>query len=152
MATPKPTFFLNLPITSLPASKTFYTALGFTPVEAWSDSETAAFLFPAPNQGVSLMLYSHTRFKQFLRPGGGAAIADARTTTEALFSVMRKTTKAVDEWLERVEDAGGKRDPYVMEGFGAGMGMYCRSWEDLDGHVWEVIAMLRMESEGGKAS
>lgn len=151
MSTPNPTFFLNLPTASLPPSKTFYTALGFTPVEAWSDSETAAFLLPAPNEGVSLMLHSHTRFKQFLRPGGGAAIADARTTTEALFSVMRKTKEAADEWLERVEGAGGKRDPYVMEGFGAEMGMYCRSWEDLDGHVWEVAVMIGTEGEAGKA-
>jgi hypothetical protein len=29
-----------------------------------------------------------------------------------------------------------------MEGFGEGMGMYVRSWEDLDGHVWEACAML----------
>ncbi|KAK4034178.1 hypothetical protein C8A01DRAFT_49375 [Parachaetomium inaequale] len=140
--TPRPTFFLNLPTTSLPTATAFYTALSFTPVQAWSDAQTAAFLLPAPNQAVALMVHTHDRFAQFTRPG--TAIADARASSQALFSIMCKDKEGVDGWLERVERAGGKRDPYVMEGYGEGMGMYVWSWEDLDGHVWEGVCMLGM--------
>lgn len=51
--------------------------------------------------------------------------------------------------MGKVEGAGGKRDPYVMEGFGQGMGMYVRSWEDLDGHIWEGVCLLSGSEEGG---
>lgn len=137
---PKPTFFLNLPTTSLPAATTFYTTLNFTHVPAWSDAETSSFLLPFPNHGIALMLHTHSRFKTFTRRD--SAIADAKATTESLFSVMCRNKEAVDGWLERAERAGGKKDPYVMEGYGEGMGMYVRSWEDLDGHVWEACFML----------
>jgi hypothetical protein len=29
-----------------------------------------------------------------------------------------------------------------MPGYGAGYGMYTRSFADLDGHIWEVVAIL----------
>jgi predicted lactoylglutathione lyase len=148
---PKPTFFLNLPTTSLPAATTFYTALNFTHIPTWSDPSTSAFLLPAPNQSVALMLHDHARFQTFTRPG--SAIADARAATEALFSVMCRSREAVEGWVDAVERAGGRKDPYVMEGFGEAMGMYVRSWEDLDGHVWEACFMLGREGvdlrEGG---
>jgi predicted lactoylglutathione lyase len=146
---PKPTFFLNLPTTSLPAATTFYTALNFTHVPTWSDPSTAAFLLPSPNQSVALMLHTHDRFATFTRTGSARAIADARATTEALFSIMCRSREAVEGWVERVEGAGGKKDPYVMEGFGEAMGMYVRSWEDLDGHVWEACFMLGHGQGGG---
>ncbi|KAK3291298.1 uncharacterized protein B0H64DRAFT_45654 [Chaetomium fimeti] len=137
---PRPTFFLNLPTTSLPTATTFYTTLGFTPVPAWNDDSTSVLLLPAPNQSVCLMLHTHSRFAQFTRRG--TAIADPRAAQQALFSIMCKDKEGVDGWLGRAEGAGGKRDPYVMEGFGEGMGMYVRSWEDLDGHVWEGVCLL----------
>lgn len=140
-----PTFFLNLPTASLPRAIAFYTALGFTPVPAWSDHSTATFLLPAPNQTISLMLHANDRFARFTRPG--SSIADARTSTQALFSILWNDRESVDKWLEKAEGAGGKKDPYVMEGFGEEMGMYTRSWEDLDGHIWEGFCMLAKDSE-----
>ncbi|KAK4128038.1 hypothetical protein N657DRAFT_667400 [Parathielavia appendiculata] len=137
---PKPTFFLNLPTTSVPSAKAFYTALGFPPLEAWSDAETASFMLPEPNQTMALMVHAHQRFKTFMRPAG--TVVDAHTSTETLFSIACENREEVDGWLAKVEGAGGKKDTYVMEGFGEGMGMYCRSWEDLDGHVWEAVAMI----------
>lgn len=137
---PTPTFFLNLPTTSLPTATTFYTTLGFTPVPAWTDASTSVFLLPAPNQNVCLMLHTHARFTEFIRPG--SAIADARATQQTLFSIGCRDKEGVDAWLGKVEGAGGKKDPYVMEGFGEAMGMYVRSWEDLDGHVWEGVCLL----------
>ncbi|KAG7285885.1 hypothetical protein NEMBOFW57_008179 [Staphylotrichum longicolle] len=136
---PKPTFFVNLPAASLSAATAFYTAIGLTPITAWSDPSSTAFLLPAPNDSVCLMLHAHPRFKQFMRPD--ASVVDAHTSTEALFSIAHDSKDAVDDWLAKVEGAGGKKDPYVLDGFGEGMGMYTRSWADLDGHVWEGFFM-----------
>ncbi|KAL2255333.1 hypothetical protein VTK26DRAFT_3589 [Humicola hyalothermophila] len=138
--TAKPTFLVNLPTTSLPAATAFLKALNFTHLTAWSDSSTTSFLLPPPNQSVGVMLHAHARMKDFIRPG--TAIADARATTAAVYTVMAETREEVDRWMERVERAGGKADPYVMQGLEA-MGMYVRSWEDpVDGHLWEVCAMV----------
>jgi len=75
-----------------------------------------------------------------MRPN--SAVVDAHASTETIFSIMCDTKEDVDRWLEKVEKAGGNKDPYVMEAFGEGMGLYVRSWEDRDGHVWEFVAML----------
>ena len=151
---PKPTFFLNLPVASIDSSTKFYTSIGFTHIKDWSDASTTAFLLPSPNQSVCLMIHTHTRFKEFMRPN--TSVVDAKSSTETLFSFMCDNKEAVDGWLEKVEQAGGKRDPYVMEKYGEGMGMYTRSWEDLDGHIWEVLVMTgpcggSASGEGAKA-
>lgn len=85
-------------------------------------------------------MHTHERFKQFIRPN--SAVVDARTSTETIFSIMCDTKEEVDRRFEKVEKAGGKKDPYVLEAFGEEMGVYVRSWEDQDGHIWEFAAML----------
>ncbi|KAL2134855.1 hypothetical protein VTI74DRAFT_10661 [Chaetomium olivicolor] len=139
-AEPAPTFFINLPTTSLSEAAEFFTSLNFTRVEAWSDASTTTLLLPAPNSTICLMLHAHSRFRQFMRPG--SSIANPHTSTEVLFSIRCETREEVDGWLDRVEKAGGKRDPYVMDKYGEGMGMYVRSWADGEGHVWECFCML----------
>ncbi|KXX75071.1 hypothetical protein MMYC01_208928 [Madurella mycetomatis] len=139
--TDPPTFFINLPTTSLPASTAFYTSLDFYHVKTWSDDKTAAFRLPSPNSSICLMLHTHPRMKEFMRPS--ASIADAHTTTEALFTVMCQTREEVDSWLSKAKEAGGVLDPYKLPGHGEEMGMYSRSWADLDGHVWEACAMVK---------
>ncbi|KAH6843276.1 hypothetical protein B0I37DRAFT_437474 [Chaetomium sp. MPI-CAGE-AT-0009] len=103
---PNPTFFLNLPTTSLPASTAFYTTLGFTPVPAWADESTSVLLLPAPNESVCLMLHTRDGFARFTRPG--TAVADPRATQQVLFSIMCRDKGEVDGWLGRVEGAGGR--------------------------------------------
>jgi len=86
------------------------------------------------------MVHSHERFKTFIRPG--TDVNDARKNTEVLFSIAAETKAQVDEWVDLAVKAGGEADPYVMEGNGASMGMYVRSFGDLDGHIWEVVAVV----------
>lgn len=139
MTTATPTLYLNIHTTSPSASAAFFTALNFSPVPAYSDTQTQSLRLPAPNSSICLMLHDHARFKTFIRPG--TEPNDARKTTEVLFSIAAETKDEVDGWVERAVGAGGEADPYVMEGHGEGMGMYVRSFGDLDGHVWEVVAM-----------
>lgn len=140
MSSDKPTIFLNTTAANPSASAAFYTALGFISLPTWSDDSSKSFTLPSPNQRVCVMVHSHDRFKEFIRPG--SSISDAHRVTETLFSVAVDTREEVDEWLNKAVEAGGQKDPYVMEGFGKSCGMYTRSFADLDGHIWEVLYNL----------
>lgn len=100
----------------------------------------ASFLVPSRNNSIPLIIHTHRCLKTFMRLH--TEVVDARASTEALFSIMSDTREEVDEWLGKVEKAVGKKDPYIMEGFGEAMGIHCRSQEDLDGHIWEVVAVV----------
>lgn len=134
-----PTFFLNLHTADPEASLQFFTAIGFTPVPQYSDDKTKTLRFPAPNDALCLMLHAHARFKEFIRPG--TDVNDATKTTEALMTLGVSKKELVDEAIDKAVRAGGSPDPFVMEGYGQGMGMYSRSFADLDGHIWEVAFM-----------
>ena len=138
MATP--TLYLNIPTSNLDSSHKFFMALGFSPVPEYSDGNTKAFRLPAPNTSVCLMVHTHTRFKEFMRPG--TEVTDATKTTEVLISLSAEKKEEVDDWLAKAVEAGGSADPFTMPAYGAECGMYSRSFADVDGHIWEVVAML----------
>ena len=135
-----PTLYLNIPTTNPDASLKFFTALGFDPVPEYSDADTKAFRLPAPNSTVCVMSHSHKRFKEFMRPG--TEVGDATKTTEVLISLSAEKKEDVDAWIAKAVTAGGSADPFTMPGYGAECGMYTRSFADLDGHIWEVVAMV----------
>lgn len=66
-------------------------------------------------------------------------VADPRKVTGALYCLSAESKKHVDEVVEKAERAGGKRDVSAKQD--DGQMMYGRSFEDLDGHVWEVMWM-----------
>jgi uncharacterized protein len=135
-----PTFYLNIHTSDPSAAADFFTALGFPAVPEYSDAETKSFRLPAPNSSMCLMLHAHKRMKSFMRPN--TEVNDATKTTEALFSLAAEKKEEVDEMLGKAVKAGGTADPYVMKDYGADCGMYSRSFADLDGHIWEVVAMV----------
>lgn len=144
-----PTFYLNLHTASPSASQTFYTAIGFTPVPEYTDEATRSFRLPAPNNAICLMIHdAQKRFKEFIRPGTDTN--DAKKTTEALFSIAVNEKEKVDEMLRKAEEAGGEKDPFVMEGYGQGMSMYSRSFADVDGHIWEAVFSLPVPAKAGE--
>jgi uncharacterized protein len=64
-------------------------------------------------------------------------IADATRTTEAINALSADSREQVDETVERALAAGGQPwNPIMEEG-----PMYAGSFQDLDGHVWEVLHM-----------
>ncbi|RYP50473.1 hypothetical protein DL769_010944 [Monosporascus sp. CRB-8-3] len=146
----KPGFFLNLATADTAAADAFFKALGFAPLPDWNDDQSKSFRFPHPNEQIVLMVHGPARFKEFMRPD--TDIVDAKKATEALFSVSVETREEVDEWLARVTKAGGTLDPYKLEKFGEEMGMYSRSFADLDGHIWEVLATIHGGVCGGASS
>jgi predicted lactoylglutathione lyase len=79
------------------------------------------------------MLLTKAKFREFTKK----PVADANKTTEVLTCLSVESKLKVDEVLDAALQAGATeaRDP-MDYGF-----MYGRSFNDLDGHIWEIIWM-----------
>ena len=124
--------FVNLPVTDLDASKTFYEAVGATNNPAFTD-ETAACMVIADGS-IHVMLLTHEKWATFT----SKAIPDAHTHAQVLLCVSTDSREAVDGQVDKAVAAGGKADPTPTQDYGF---MYGRSFEDPDGHIWEVMWM-----------
>ncbi|EON64771.1 hypothetical protein W97_04004 [Coniosporium apollinis CBS 100218] len=133
MANHNQMIFLNLPVADLEASIAFYTALGFRQNTVFSSPDAAGMVI---SDSIWVMLHTPSSFASFL-PAGRKATA-AKTHTECLFCLSRPSREAVDEMVEKAGKAGGGVDVGFKKDEGY---MYGRSFEDLDGHVWEVMWM-----------
>lgn len=123
--------FINLPVASADRAAAFYTALGGRR-DAVFCSENTAMMWFADN--IAVMLLEHARFADFTPK----TIADAHTTSEVLVCFSADSREDVDAMLERAEAAGGRIDFRPPQDYGT---MYGRSFEDLDGHIVEVMWM-----------
>jgi uncharacterized protein len=123
--------FVNLPVTDLPKSIAFYEALGAVKNEQFTDHTAACMVF---SETIHAMLLTHDKFLQFTPK----RIANAKETTEVLICMSAESRDEVDAIASRADAAGGKIDPGPKQDYGF---MYGRSFEDLDGHIWEVMWM-----------
>ena len=119
--------FINLPVKNLEASKEFYTALGYTINEQFTNEQAACIVI---SEEIFVMILTHEFFKGFT----GKAIADATNTTEVLNCLSAESRDAVDELVRKAVAAGGTA-PRQPQDHGW---MYGHGFEDLDGHIWEV--------------
>lgn len=128
--------FLNLPVTDLQRSIAFFTRLGFTFNPQFTD-ETATCM--VVSEDIYVMLLTHDKFRSF----SPNPICDARTATEVLTCLTRDSREAVDDLVKAAVDAGGNtyKEP-EDHGF-----MYGHGFQDLDGHVWELVWLNPEESE-----
>ena len=122
--------FVNLPVKDLDRSMTFFKALGFAFNAQFTD-ETAACM--AISDDIYAMLLTHEKFKQFTPK----AIADAGKTSEVLTCLSAENKDEVNKMADAALKAGGRKHLEPQDyGF-----MYLRSFQDLDGHIWEVMWM-----------
>ena len=124
--------FVNLPVTDLDKSKAFYEAVGAANNPAFTD-ETAACMV-VEEGSIHVMLLTHEKWATFT----SKKIPDAHTTAQVLICVSADSRDAVDGQVDKAVKAGGKADPTPTQDFGF---MYGRSFEDPDGHIWEVMWM-----------
>ena len=122
--------FINLPVKDLQKSIGFFTHLGFNFNPQFTD-ETATCMIISDTIYVMLLVESY--FKTF----NTKEIANTKTTVEALLGLSADSKEAVDKLVDAAVSAGGTqtKDPQDL-GF-----MYSRTFEDLDGHVWEIFWM-----------
>ena len=123
--------FVNLPVADLDRAVSFYEAIGAVKNEQFSDHTAACMVF---SDTIHAMLLTHDKFRQFTPK----AIANAKETSEVLICISAESRAAVDAMADTASPAGGRSDPAPRQDHGF---MYHRSFEDPDGHIWEVMWM-----------
>ena len=124
--------FVNLAVADVEKSAAFYEAVGFTKDQRFSRPGTAAAM--TWSDTIAFMLLSREHFARFI----SKRIIDPRSSVEALLCLSRDSRAEVDAIVEAARAAGGKADPCPTQDHGF---MYGRSFEDLDGHVFEPMWM-----------
>ncbi len=123
--------FVNLPVTDLARSKAFYAAVGATNNPQFTDDTAACMVF---SDTIHAMLLTHDKWRQFT----SKPIVDARTSAQVLLCLSEDSRADVSAIVERAVAAGGRADSTPTQDLGF---MYGRSFEDPDGHIWEVMWM-----------
>ena len=122
--------FVNLPVKDLKRSMSFFKTLGFEFNPQFTD-DTAACMVIADD--IYAMLLTHAKFKMFTKK----EIADTTRFTEALTALSCESKGKVDDLVETALKAGAVESGNLQDyGF-----MYGRSFDDLDGHTWEIFWM-----------
>ena len=123
--------FVNLPVSNLARATAFYEAIGASKNPQFSDETASCMVI---SETIFVMLLTHEKFRQFTPK----TIADAKTTSEVLICLSAENRDAVDGYVTKAKGAGGSADPSPKQDYGF---MYGRSFEDPDGHIWEVMWM-----------
>lgn len=123
--------FINLPVTDLKRSIAFYEAVGAARNPAFSDDTAACMVF---SDTIYAMLLTHDKWRQFTNK----RIVDAHVDAQVLLCLSASGREEVSGLVEKAADAGGQADPTPVQDLGF---MYGRSFEDPDGHIWEVMWM-----------
>jgi len=123
--------FVNLPVSDLVRATAFYEAVGATKNPQFSDDTASCMVL---SETIYAMLLTHDKFRQFTPK----KIADAKTTSEVLICISADGRDDVDDLVGKATKGGGIADPSPKQDYGF---MYGRSFEDPDGHIWEVMWM-----------
>ncbi|MCP3739417.1 VOC family protein [Rossellomorea sp. BNER] len=122
--------FINLAVKDLDQSISFFTEIGFEFNPQFTDENATCMVI---NENAFVMLLVEDFFKTFTKK----EISDTTKSTEAILAISADSREQVDEIVNKALAAGGKasNDP-VDHGF-----MYGWSFQDIDGHLWELIYM-----------
>jgi predicted lactoylglutathione lyase len=123
--------FVNLPVTDLQRSTAFYEALGAGKNPQFSDDTASCIVF---SETIHAMLLTHDKYSQFT----SKPIGDAHQASQVLICLSADSRDDVDAMVDKAIGAGGVADPSPKMDYGM---MYGRSFEDPDGHHWEVMWM-----------
>jgi len=122
--------FVNLPVSDVSRSMAFFTTLGFTFNEKYTNEKAACMVI---TETIYVMLLREAFFQTFTNK----AVSDATLSTEVLTCISCESRDEVDALVEKALAAGASLPaPAQDHGF-----MYSRFFSDLDGHIWEFIWM-----------
>jgi predicted lactoylglutathione lyase len=122
--------FVNLPVKNLNKAVEFFTKLGFSFNQQFTD-ETATCMIVTDD--IFVMLLTEPKFKTFTPK----EICDTKKYTEVLVALSLENRAKVDEMVRKAVAAGGATYNEPQDhGF-----MYTHGFQDLDGHIWEVFFM-----------
>ncbi|MEZ0236566.1 MAG: VOC family protein [Methylophilaceae bacterium] len=122
--------FVNLPVKDLQRSVAFFTALGYDFDLNFTDENATCMIV---GENIFVMLLVESFFQTFIKK----EICDARKSTEVLVCLSCESRAKVDELVAKAIAAGGTIPRETQDlGF-----MYNCAFEDLDGHIWELVYM-----------
>ncbi|HNX51806.1 MAG TPA: VOC family protein [Thermoanaerobaculaceae bacterium] len=122
--------YVNLPVRDLERSKAFFSSLGFGFNPQFTDDNAACMIVA---EGIYVMLLVDRFFKTFT----SKTLCDAHACTEVLVCLSCNSRKQVDQIVAKAVAAGGTAPRGPQDhGF-----MYGHGFEDLDGHIWELMFM-----------
>ena len=125
-----PKIYVNLPVGDLNRSIAFFKSLGFAFNPQFTDETAACMII---SEDIFAMLLTMKRFKDFTKK----EIADASKTTEVLIAISRDSREQVNSLVDAALAAGATQaNEPADHGF-----MFVRSFNDLDGHIWEIMHM-----------
>ncbi|MBO9713342.1 VOC family protein [Sphingomonas sp.] len=123
--------FVNLPVADVAKATAFYEAIGCTKDPRFSNEMASSMQL---SDTIVFMLLGHEFFQSFTPK----RIANAHEVSEALICISRDSREAVDAIVDQAVAAGGKADVGPKQDMGF---MYGRTFEDLDGHIFEPMFM-----------
>lgn len=121
--------FINLPVQNLNKTVEFFTAIGFTFDQRFTDEKSTCMNI---SDEAYAMLMVAPMFKGFT----SREVADPATTSEVIVSLSTESRTEVDDLTEKALAAGAEDLGADDQGF-----MYMRGFRDLDGHQWSFMYM-----------
>lgn len=122
--------FVNMPVKNLEASMEFFQTIGFSFDQRFTDENAACMIL---GSGIYVMLLQEAFFQTFTNKN----VVDTSREAEAILAISADSKEAVNEIVQKALDAGGRPSNEPMDG---GF-MYGWSFQDIDGHLWEVMYM-----------
>jgi predicted lactoylglutathione lyase len=122
--------YVNLPVADLPRSRIFFESLGLHFEPKFSNDQGACLVV---GDNIFVMLLATDFFKTFT----AKPIADATRSTEVLVCLSCESRAEVDGLVKKALAAGAAA-PRAPQDHGF---MYGHGFEDLDGHIWELVYM-----------
>lgn len=122
--------FVNLPVKDLNKSIAFFTALGYSFNQQFTDETATCMII---SEHIFAMLLTEEKFRGF----SPKDICDTSKAVETLTCLSCESRETVDDLVAKAVAAGGSTYKEAQDmGF-----MYGHGFLDLDGHVWELMWM-----------
>ena len=131
--------FVNLPVKNLNKTIEFFTKLGFKFNPQFTDENATCMIV---GEDIFVMLLVEKFFKTFTKK----EICDTSKNTEVIVALSVEGREKVDKMINKAIEAGGRESREPQDhGW-----MYGRSFEDINGHLWEIIYMDENALKNGK--
>ncbi|SFE93444.1 VOC family protein [Spirosoma endophyticum] len=122
--------FVNLPVKDLHKSVEFFTKLGYTFNAQFTDENATCMII---SEDIYVMLLVENFFKGFTKK----EIPDTSKVSEAIICLSAENRESVDELVRKAVAAGATT---IEEADDQGF-MYSHGYQDLDGHLWNILYM-----------
>jgi hypothetical protein len=122
--------FVNLPVKDLTKSVEFFTKVGYTFNPQFTDEKGTCMII---SEDIYVMLLVEPFFKSFTKK----EIVDTVKANEAIICLSTESREEVDALVKKAVDAGATT-PDGPEDMGF---MYSHGFQDLDGHLWNILYM-----------